>query len=123
MVCGAKYRSSRHGFATQVLWVRSPSSPSSADHADLEIEPTVKFDADLSYGDPKTAVWDSEDSTQFFINTVEETVQREEAVRVEISASFQGLDADSFTIGKMSFAESRNPILIRPSVDEGWPYK
>jgi len=102
-----------------VLWVRSPS----ADHADLEIEPTVKFDADLCYGDPETAVWDSEDSTQFFINTVEETVQREEAVRVEISASFQGLDADSFTIGKMSFAESRNPILIRSSVDEGWPYK
>jgi hypothetical protein len=93
------------------------------EHADLEIEATIKFDAQLSYVDQDNSIWDSEDKTFIITEYAKETVKREESVRVEISVSFEGLDPDSFEIEAVSFADPIGSILVQSSVDEGWPYK
>jgi hypothetical protein len=93
------------------------------EHADLEIEATINFNADLSYVDQDNSIWDSEDKTFIITEYAKETVKREESVRVEISVSFEGLDPDSFEIGERSFADPVRSILVQSSVDEGWPYK
>jgi hypothetical protein len=93
------------------------------DHADLEIEATITFDAELSYVDQDNSIWDSEDKTFIFTEYAKETVERERSVQVEISVSFEGLDPDSFNIDDVSIANSKEPILVQSSASEGWPYK
>lgn len=85
------------------------------EHADLEIEATISFDAHLSYVDQDNSIWDSEDNTFIITEYAEETVKREESVRVEISVSIQGLDPDSFEIEDLSFADPVGSILVQSS--------
>lgn len=91
------------------------------DEATLQTEAEVTFEAELSYGDEGTAIYDSEDKTVFYVNHVRETVQRTEHIPVEISVLYEHRDPDSFEINEVSI--ERKTILVRTDLDEGWPYK
>jgi len=92
-----------------------------SDHAALEIEATITFDAELSYVDQDNSIWDSEDETFIITEYAKETVEREQSVRAEVSVSFKGLDPDSFEIGNVSIANSKESILVQSSASEAWP--
>jgi hypothetical protein len=91
------------------------------DEATLETEAEVTFEAELSYGDEGTAIYDSEDKTVSYINHVRETVTRTEYISVEINVLYEDRDPSSFEINDVSI--ERKTILVRTDLDEGWPYK
>jgi hypothetical protein len=54
------------------------------DEAVVEILPMITFTAELSYEDPDSGIWDSEDKVMLFVQTKHETVERTLGVPAEI---------------------------------------
>jgi hypothetical protein len=91
-----------------------------ADKAIIERPAVVTFDAEISYDDPNTGVWDSEDKVMLFQETIEETVTRTAHRSVAVEVNFKVLKRNSFKIRRVWF-EGKQDISVES--DEGWPYK
>jgi hypothetical protein len=91
-----------------------------ADKAIIEMPAMLTFDAEISYDDPNTGVWDSEDKVMLLQDTVEETVTSTAHRSVTVEVSFKALKRNSFKICSVWF-EGKQDISVES--DEGWPYK
>src|ERR1017187_3837474 len=56
----------------------------------------VDFEAQLSYSDTTTGIWDSEDGRMMFMEQREEDVSLNEYLVVDVHATFEGTDPESF---------------------------
>jgi hypothetical protein len=86
----------------------------------VEMPATITFDAEISYDDPNTGVWDSEDKVLLFQETKEKTVTSTVHRSVAVEMTFQALQPRSFQIRRVWF-EGKQDIPVES--DEGWPYK
>ncbi len=56
--------------------------------AEFELAVLISFDAELSYTDPDSWIWDSEDKVAIYMDTIDETVSTSLDAVVNITASF-----------------------------------
>lgn len=66
--------------------------------ATINTTATITYQAELSYGDPTTAGWDSEDHANIYFETIEETVDREDDYEVDITVRFVEFNPNAFEI-------------------------
>lgn len=82
---------------------------------------TINYEAELSYDDMTTAVYDSEDKNYFILNTIDETVERSEILQGDISITFS-LNSDEDIEFSVDF-EKQYDIRVSSSYEDEWPYK
>lgn len=80
----------------------------------LELECRVDFTAAVSYEDPDSGMWDSEDKVMLFVETISKSVHETEWVTVEICARYPSLT---------SLADPESVKLIVVGVNHGSPLK
>jgi hypothetical protein len=87
--------------------------------ATIEAECEVVFSAEVSYEDPNTGIWDSEDKRMLFMETVNKSVERTAWVTGEFIIEYESpaalADPDAAEIAILSLRRKR-PIMI--NVDE-----
>lgn len=88
--------------------------------ASVEMPATITFDAEISYDDPNTGVWDSEDKVLLFQETKEETVTSTVHRSVAVEMTFQPLQPSSVQIRRVWF-EGKDDVPVES--DEDWPYR
>jgi hypothetical protein len=86
----------------------------------VEMPATITFDAEISYDDPNTGIWDSEDKVLLFQETKEERVTSTVHRSVAVEMTFQPLRPSSFQIRRVWF-EGKQDIPVESA--EGCPYK
>ena len=94
----------------------------SPDGAIVEMPATLTFTAEISYYEPGTGSYDSEDGIVMFQDTVEEKVTRTTDRSIGVEITFEGLDPDSFEVHGVWFEGSEN-IDIESDYDKDWPHK
>lgn len=78
----------------EVVWVSSGK-------ATVVANIHIHWEADLVYGDEDTAPWDGEEGRYFFINTISDTVQRDDDFDVIATVLFNDYDPGSFKVEKV----------------------
>jgi hypothetical protein len=78
------------------------------------------FDANLSYDDSSTGMWDSEDKQMLFMEHRNVTVKKRDDLTVEVHVRFDGLDPKKFEIDRVDLVEPSSGYGIRaPQHDWG----
>jgi hypothetical protein len=85
----------------------------------VEMPAMITFDAEISYDDPNTGIWDSEDKVLLFQETKEKTVTSTVHRSVAVEMTFQPLKPSSFQIRRVWFEGNDIPV----ESEQGWPYK
>ena len=83
----------------------------------------VDFEAQLSYSDTTTGIWDSEDGRMMFMEQREEDVSLNEYLVVDVHATFEGTDPESFEIDDVQIMEPSKGYAIKTREAADWPYK
>lgn len=91
--------------------------------ADLQVEFTFEFVADLSYDDPDMSVWDSEDGELMVFGTKHEQIERQLQVSAEVGIVFDGLDPDGLQLNYVNLDEPSDPVFLKTQDDFDWPHK
>lgn len=91
--------------------------------ATVELQMTAYYDADLSFEDSDTGIWDSEDKRLLFMDQVNETVEGDRDVVVAVRVTFGGTDPDEFEITDVELTEPVSGFGISPSKNAGYPWK
>lgn len=79
--------------------------------AEFELTVTISFDTELSYTDPDSWIYDSEDKEVIYMGTIEETVSNSIDVLVNITAGF-GKDVKRTFNVKHIIINNREDILV-----------
>jgi hypothetical protein len=87
--------------------------------ATLSASATVRYQAELEYGDENAMSYDGEDGTTTFWSNIEESVARAETVDVEIEITLDGLDPDAFDIERVSLP-GEDTIHVEADADREW---
>jgi len=66
--------------------------------AKVQITFQASFDAELTYDDPNSGIWDSEEKQMLFVEQREETVERDVELIAVVDVSFEGDDSQMFSI-------------------------
>lgn len=93
-----------------------------ANEAIIEIPATLTFQAEISYYDPGTGSYDSEDGVMIFQEKVHSTVTRKVHRSVAVKVTFINLNPNSFEVHSVWF-EGKQDIEFESDYNEGWPYK
>ena len=89
--------------------------------AQVEISSSLTFTAELSYDEPSTGAWDSEDKRFYFSNRRVETVERTDDRSVDAILEFEGPAPDSFQVTEVSIEGS--DVSLTSDYEADWPYK
>lgn len=89
----------------------------------VEVRFTAQYDADLSYEDSSTGVYDSEDKRMMFMDHVNETVQDSELLSMTVKATFDGTDEDQFEIDDIELTDPSSGFGVSTSRMAGYPWK
>jgi len=75
----------------------------------------------LSYDDMDTAIYDHEDKRHFVLNTIDESVERDEVFQATVTITFSLSDEDDrkFEI----IWNSPKDVSVSSSANDDWPYK
>ncbi len=88
----------------------------------VELPASLTFKADVTYDEPGTGTYDSEDRVMLFQDTVDETVERTAHRSIGVEVTFEDLDPDSFQVHGVWFEGSQD-IDVESDFDKDWPYK
>lgn len=89
----------------------------------VEVRFTAHYDADLSYDDSSTGVYDSEDKRMMFMDHVRETVQDSKLLSMTVKATFDGTDENEFDINDIELSDPSSGFGISTSRMAGYPWK
>lgn len=89
--------------------------------ASFDLTGTVAYEADLTYDDLSSAVYDSEDRALIVLNTVEETVSRMEEFQSDLTLIFE-IENPSNVEPLINWGSSTDVNVTSSDSDE-WPYK
>jgi hypothetical protein len=89
----------------------------------MELQITVYYDAELSYEDSDTGIWDSEDKQLLFMDQVDETVEGNRDVVVTVRTKFDGTDPDELEMTDTELTEPTSGFGIATSKNAGYPWK
>jgi hypothetical protein len=92
------------------------------DEAIIEMPATLTYKANVSYYEPGTGYYDSEDGVYFLQDTVEAKVTRTAHRSIGVEVTFEDLDGESFQVHS-AWYEGKQDIGVRSDYDEDWPYK
>lgn len=73
----------------------------------------LEYNADLSWDDSSTDVYDSEEGRMMFMETRSTIVRKTHEVVVDVHLTFNGLDPDEFDVEEVDLVEPMNSIGIR----------
>lgn len=91
--------------------------------ATVELQMTAHYEAELSYEDSDTGIWDSEEGEKLFMEEVNETVEGEHDLVVSVHATFDGVDSDVFEISHTELTDPPSGFGIATSKNAGYPWK
>jgi hypothetical protein len=89
----------------------------------VQVTFSAKFNAYLTYSDATTGIYDHEDGRMMFMEEREETVSRDEVLVVDVHATFDGTDPESFDIDGVDVVDPAKGYGIRTREASEWPYK
>ena len=74
-----------------------------SDKAEVELAVSMTFIAELSYKEPGTGTWDSEEKRLVFENEIDTTVTQDIEGTIVVEVCFKSLDAESFEVTRVLF--------------------
>ena len=78
------------------------------DKAEVELTVSMTFRAELSYKEPSTGAWDSEDKVLVFQDEVEKTVTQDIEGTIGVEVGFESLDPQAFEVKRVWFEGARD---------------
>lgn len=93
------------------------------DQADVQMTFDTDFVAHLSYSDSDTGMWDSEEKQMIFMETKEESVDRNEDFVVQVRVRFEGIVSEAFAVEGVDLVEPNDSYLLSTSKNDGYPWK
>lgn len=100
----------------------TPDSNGEPAEAHFELIATIAYEADVSYDNLDTAIYDSEDKVVMPWEVVERTVEGSEIVQADLKLRFNTAEPHNMAIEELDLHTPRDvPVTIEE--DDGWPYK
>jgi hypothetical protein len=90
--------------------------------AQFELHATITFNADVSYDDLDTAIYDSEDKVLIPWRTIERTIEDSEEIQADLMLSFLKNEPHNCTILNLDLYSPKD-VMVKAEEDDGWPYK
>ena len=89
-------------------------------HAEVELAVSLTFRCELSYKEPGTGIWDSEETVLVFQEEVKRTVTRETEGPLVVEVGFKRLDPHSFRVERVSFEGDRDIEVYANHFEDEW---
>ena len=90
------------------------------DHAEVELAVSMAFRCELSYKEPGTGIWDSEEKVLVFQDEIKKTVTREIEGPLVVEVGFKRLDPHSFRVERVWFEGNRDIEVYANHFEGEW---